>query len=40
LEALIEAFEKAWRAGPPPSIDDYLLGEPLRRGAAFLEQKP
>jgi eukaryotic-like serine/threonine-protein kinase len=36
-EALIEAFEDAWRAGSPPNIDDYLRGEGREREALLVE---
>jgi len=33
IDRLCDAFEAAWIAGPPPTIEDFLLGtsEPLRR---------
>lgn len=37
FEELIESFESAWRAGPRPSIDDFLLGEGSEQDALLLE---
>jgi|GEM_PF-1362952 len=36
-EELIEAFEKAWGTGPPPSVDDFLRREGSERAALLVE---
>src|SRR5262245_35213320 len=36
-EELIEAFERAWRTGPPPNIDDYLRGDNSARIELLVE---
>ena len=37
FEALIEAFEHAWRTGSLPNIDDYLRAEGREREALLVE---
>jgi len=36
-EEQIEAFENAWRDGPPPSIDDFLRGDGSEQAALLVE---
>jgi hypothetical protein len=35
-EVLLEAFEQAWRRGPLPNIDDFLVGQGSQQDALLV----